>query len=195
MNDPRDDRELLVAHVAGDPTAFSLIVSRHQHYLYAVAVGIMRNPEDGADVLQEALVNAFRKADTYEGRGATVQTWLRQVTRNACLDRLRQVKARPRTVLAVEDQAELASTQNVSGSVAASVDVAAALRTLPAGQRDAVVLVDCYGWSVDDAANRLGIAPGTVKSRCSRAREALRAQLYDGWGAAADSTAAAGRPA
>lgn len=195
MNDPRDDRELLAAHVAGDPTAFSVIVSRHQNFLYAIAVGIMRNPEDGADALQEALVNAFRKASTYEGRGATVQTWLRQVTRNACLDRLRQVKARPRTVLAVEDQAELASTQNVSGTVAASVDVAAALRTLPAGQRDAVVLVDCYGWSVEDVAERLGVAPGTVKSRCARARDALRTQLREAWGASADASAATGRSA
>ena len=55
----------------------------------------------------------------------------------------------------------------------------AALRTLPAEQRSALVLVDMYGWPVDEAAEVLDCAPGTVKSRCSRGRARLVALLRD----------------
>ena len=60
------------------------------------------------------------------------------------------------------------------------LDVEAALRTLPVEQRSALVLVDMYGWSVEEAAQVLECPTGTVKSRCARGRARLLPLLRDG---------------
>ncbi len=83
------DPDLLAAHVAGDPNAFTTLVHRHQHRLWAVALRMMRNPHDAADALQDAYLAAFRRADGFRG-DAQVSTWLHRIVVNACLDRLRK---------------------------------------------------------------------------------------------------------
>jgi RNA polymerase sigma-70 factor, ECF subfamily len=89
----RTDAELLRAHVDGDAEAFAILVRRHQDRLWAIALRVMRNPEDAADALQDAYIAAFRRAGTYRG-DAAVTTWLHRVVVNACLDRLRSLKVR-----------------------------------------------------------------------------------------------------
>jgi RNA polymerase sigma-70 factor (ECF subfamily) len=61
------DAELLARHVAGDPTAFTTLIQRHRDRLWAVALRTTQNPEDAADALQDALLSAFRRADTFHG--------------------------------------------------------------------------------------------------------------------------------
>ena len=68
-------------------------MARHQDRLWAVALGVMRNPDDAADALQEAYISAFRRAGSFRG-DAQVTTWLHRVVVNACLDRLRSLKVR-----------------------------------------------------------------------------------------------------
>src|SRR3954447_18066091 len=92
MDEP-DDAELLAAHVAGDPDAFGRLFTRHRDRLWAVAVRTMGNPRDAADGLQDGLVAAYRRAETFRG-DAAVTTWLHRVVVNACLDRLRAAKVR-----------------------------------------------------------------------------------------------------
>jgi RNA polymerase sigma-70 factor (ECF subfamily) len=92
------DAELLAAHVAGDPDAFGLLFARHRDRLWAVAVRTMGNPHDAADGLQDGLVAAYRRAETFRGEAA-VTTWLHRVVVNACLDRLRASKVRRADVL------------------------------------------------------------------------------------------------
>ena len=169
------DAELLQAHVAGDPTAFATLVARHQDRLWAVALGVMRNPDDAADALQEAYISAFRRAGTFRG-DARVTTWLHRVVVNACLDRLRSLKVRSAETLPddLDRSPELAAEP--ADPVEAEQDraqIVAALGRLNADQRAALVLVDMQGYSVDEAAAILGCAPGTVKSRCARGRARL----------------------
>ncbi len=87
------DADLLRAHVDGDAHAFASLVARHQDRLWAIALRMMRNPEDAADALQDAYISAFRRAATYRGE-ARVTTWLHRVVVNACLDRLRSLRVR-----------------------------------------------------------------------------------------------------
>ena len=61
------DSALLRAHVEGDPDAFARLVARHQDRMWSIALGIMRNPEDAADALQDAYIAAFRRAGSYRG--------------------------------------------------------------------------------------------------------------------------------
>ena len=86
---PEDDRVLLAAHVAGDPEAFGTLFGRHRDRLWAVALRTTGDREEAADALQDALIAAFRRADSYRG-DAAVTTWLHRIVVNACLDRLRR---------------------------------------------------------------------------------------------------------
>jgi len=87
------DAELLQRYAAGDDEAFAQLVRRHKDRLWAVALRTMRNPEEAADALQEALISAARRARQYRG-DAAVLTWLHRIVINACLDRLRRNKVR-----------------------------------------------------------------------------------------------------
>jgi RNA polymerase sigma-70 factor (ECF subfamily) len=173
----RSDTELLAAHVAGDPIAFSVLVARHKDRMWAVALRTMRNPEDAADALQDAYISAFRRAGSYRG-DARVTTWLHRVVVNACLDRIRRNKVRAADPLPEDPDRteELGTEADSADPVLANeerADIASALSTLNPDQRAALVLVDMEGYSVEEAAGMLGCAVGTVKSRCARGRAKL----------------------
>ena len=188
-----DDRALLRAHVDGDPDAFGTLFGRHRDRLWAVALRTTADPEEAADALQDAMVTAFRRAETYRGEAA-VTTWLHRIVVNACLDRLRRARVRRADPLPDETDAAsvgtpVGSTTNASASVPDPADLAvdserraavlAGLEALPLEQRAALVLVDMEGYSVDEAAAILDCAPGTVKSRCSRGRAKLLPLLLE----------------
>jgi RNA polymerase sigma-70 factor (ECF subfamily) len=175
VSDSRDDRALLAAHVAGDPDAFTVLVRRHRDRLWAVALRTMRDREEAADALQDALLSAYRNAGSYRG-DAAVTTWLHRVVVNACLDRMRRRAVRPSVPLGETDVPTLTDEH---AALEQRLDIRAALARLPEPQRVAIVLVDLQDLSVAEAAAYLGVAEGTVKSRCSRGRVAL-ARLLTG---------------
>jgi RNA polymerase sigma-70 factor (ECF subfamily) len=168
------DRELIVAHVAGDADAFTLLVRRHQDRLWAVALRTLGNREDAADALQDALLSAYRSAGGYRG-DAKVTTWLHRVVVNACLDRIRRNKVRQ--TVPIPDDGGPIDPHDRLGDRETAMEIEAALAGLPDEQRAALVLVDVQGMPVDDAAAALGVPVGTVKSRCSRGRARLALQL------------------
>lgn len=169
------DGDLLAQHVAGDPSAFAVLVTRHRDRLWAVALRTLGNPDDAADALQDALLSAYRGAAGFRGNSA-VTTWLHRIVVNACLDFARRKAVRPTQPL-LEDPAT--SAPDTIGAHETALAVTAALRTLPAEQAAAVVLVDIEGFSVEEAAQILDVPTGTVKSRCARARGRLAEQLYE----------------
>jgi RNA polymerase sigma-70 factor (ECF subfamily) len=183
----RSDQALLQAHVDGDAEAFGELFARHRDRLWAVALRTMGNPEDAADGLQDGMIAAFRRAGSYRGEAA-VTTWLHRVVVNACLDRIRAAKIRRLEALPddVEDRGTLVATAEHDDQPEAAAEdaerrrrVLAALATLPADQRAALVLVDMEGYPVAEVAEMLGCAEGTIKSRCSRGRTRLAALLVD----------------
>lgn len=176
MNDDRSDTDLLRAHVAGDGTAFELLVTRHRDRLWAVALRTMRHPEEAADALQEAYISAFRRAHTFRG-DAAVTTWLHRIVVNACLDRIRRNKVRRADPLP-DDPDRAVELSVISETDPLEIkerraDVTAALAQINADQRAAIILVDMEGYPVEEAARILGCAVGTIKSRCARGRARL----------------------
>jgi RNA polymerase sigma-70 factor, ECF subfamily len=172
-----DDAALLRSHVAGDPDAFSELVRRHRDRLWAVALRTLDDREEAADAVQDALISAFRSADRFRGDSA-VTTWLHRIVVNACLDRVRRRQARPTVPLPETNGGGL----SVLGSSPppdsdTSLTVRKALAELPAEQRVALVLLDMQGYSVAEIAGILGVAEGTVKSRCARGRARLAVLL------------------
>lgn len=171
--DGSTDRELMARHVAGDGDAFGEIFRRHRDRLWAVALRTLSDPEDAADALQDAMISAFRRAESYRG-DAAVTTWLHRIVVNACLDRVRREAVRAADPLPEDDRStQLAARRDEIDERETRIDVTAALATLPVEQRAALVLVDMAGYSVQDAADILEVAPGTIKSRCARGRARL----------------------
>nr|WP_307848500.1 RNA polymerase sigma factor SigM [Microbispora oryzae] len=167
------DADLLNRHIAGDPHAFGEIVKRHRDRMWAVALRTLGDPDEAADVVQDAFVSAYRKAESFRGEAA-VTTWLHRIVVNACLDRMRRKSVRPVADDELIEAAERdAPHTDQTGEREISLEVTAALKLLPADQRAALVLVDMMGYGVDDAASVLGVPPGTVKSRCARGRAKL----------------------
>ncbi|MFI7005761.1 RNA polymerase sigma factor SigM [Streptomyces sp. NPDC050145] len=171
------DQDLLARHVAGDKDAFGELVRRHRDRLWAVALRTLGDREEAADAVQDALVSAYRAAHTFRGQSA-VTTWLHRITVNACLDRAR--KTASRRTAPMEDTERLEQLLEPHESAEAPAERAdlhrellAALRSLPADQRAALVLVDMQGYPVAEAAQVLDVPTGTVKSRCARGRAKL----------------------
>lgn len=201
------DMMLMQAHVEGDPDAFGILFARHRDRLWAVALRTTGKPEDAADGLQDGLIAAYRRAGSFRGDSA-VTTWLHRVVVNACLDRLRAARVRHAEPLP-DDLDEYSRRGSLSSAAEPAQDpadlsvaaerrrrVLAALVTLPAEQRAALVLVDMEGYSVAEVALMLDCAVGTVKSRCARGRARLAALLeLDRPGRAADPPGPATEPA
>ena len=190
------DRELLQRHVDGDGgAAFGELFRRHRDRMYAVALRTTSNRELAADAVQDAFISAFRRADAFRGEAA-VTTWLHRIVVNACLDRLRREKVSVRRAGDL-GELDLPDLHDHHASVEARLDVREALMQLPEGQRMALVLVDMHGLPVAEAAQVLGVAEGTVKSRCFRGREALAALLGgpDGTGTTGGAGSAGSRAA
>ncbi len=187
-----DDAALVEAHLAGDPAAFGELFRRHRDRLWAVALRTTGNPEDAADALQDAMISAFRRAESFRG-DAAVTTWLHRIVVNASLDRLRRRKVRAADplpddleehatrgdVLAGSDQGPDPGPEAQALAGERQQRVLAALAELPPDQKAALVLVDMEGYPVAEVAAILEIPTGTVKSRCARGRSRLAVLLAD----------------
>jgi RNA polymerase sigma-70 factor (ECF subfamily) len=168
------DAALIAAHAAGDQHAFGELVRRHRDRMWAVALRTLRDPEEAADALQEAFISAFRAAGSFRAE-SQVTTWLHRIVVNACLDRIR--RRRPTSPLPEIGPNEPAVPRDAMSERETQLAVQAALAQIPAEQRAAIVLVDVEGYSVAETAAILGVAEGTVKSRCARGRAKLAVLL------------------
>jgi RNA polymerase sigma-70 factor (ECF subfamily) len=142
-----------------------------------VALRTLRDREEAADAVQDALVSAYRAAHTFRGQSA-VTTWLHRITVNACLDRARKAASRKTSLVDDTERLEQLLEPHESASAPAERNdlnrqLVEALGTLPPDQRAALVLVDMQGYPVVEAARILDVPTGTVKSRCARGRARL----------------------
>jgi RNA polymerase sigma-70 factor, ECF subfamily len=119
------------------------------------------------DALQEAYARAFRALPRFRG-SAGLATWLYRIVYNACIDELRRSGSRKEVSL--EEWRERGGRRD---NVEQRLDLEAALASLTPDLRAVVLLVDADELSYEEAAEVLGIPPGTVASRLSRARDTL----------------------
>ena len=153
---------------------FEELLRANDRRLRALAYRIVGSDVD--DVLQQAYLKAFLQRSTFRGE-ASVGTWLHRIVYTTALDHLRAAGRRDRVQ---ERSAGSDRMRDASDEVVDRLALEAALDELPVDQRAALVLVDAQGMSYDDAAAVLDVAPGTIASRLSRARSAVRARLSDG---------------
>jgi RNA polymerase sigma-70 factor, ECF subfamily len=154
----------------GDQEAFAAVIRHYDSGLRTLAYRLLGDRDRMDDVLQEAYARAFHALPRFRG-GASAGSWLYRIVYNACVDELRRSGARKE--ISLEDWRERAAAPDVEQRL----DLEAALAKLPVDLRAVVLLVDADELSYDEAAEILGIPAGTVASRLSRARDALRGAL------------------
>ena len=156
----------------GDHQAFADLLREHDDAMRGLAWQLLLDRTAMDDALQDAYVRAFRGLATFRG-DAAFSTWLYRIVYRTCIDHLRT----RRRHASLDEIGE----PPVPGDATAVIDhrlaLEGALADLSPEHRAVVLLVDREGYSYDDVAEMLGIAPGTVASRLSRARSALRAAL------------------
>lgn len=180
------DLETVDAVRSGNVDAFEELIERHSRRVYRTLVGILGDPEDARDAMQDSFLKAFQHLDNFQGR-SKFSTWLVSIATNTGLQRLRERKPlesldegaseseetfRPRQIRAwTEDPEQLYSQAERRQLIESSV------MKLPAKYRVAVVLRDLELLSTEDAAAALGIEVAALKSRLLRGRLMLREAL------------------
>lgn len=182
LRDIADESGLIRAALRGNLDAFNRLVLRHQDAVYSAAYRLMGDPDSAADMAQETFIAAYRRLDTY--RGGSFRAWVLRIATNACYDELRRRKRRPATHLDdlpggdSDDGPPLPSPAATPEERAQQGELNAAIQdcinALPADQRHALVLSDIEGYSYQEIADLQRVQLGTVKSRLSRARAAMR---------------------
>jgi RNA polymerase sigma factor, sigma-70 family len=138
--------------------------------LRAFAMSLTGNPDRADDLVQEALIRAWANLGSFT-EGTNMVAWLYTILRNAFYSEYRK---RSREVEDVDGRAAAAQAMPPSQLDHMNMcDFRAALMTLPADQREALVLVGAAGMSYEEAAEICGCALGTIKSRINRARTRL----------------------
>ena len=171
----------------GDPAAFAQLVALHESMVFNLAARLLGEGEEARDVAQEVFLQVYRTLGRFEGR-SSLKTWIYRIVVNQCHNRRRFWHRRGR------DREEAARRGVPRGAGAGRgawqrepLRAGALPRARPARparaarlrfeQRSVIVLREIEGLTCEEVAAALGIPEGTVKSRLSRAREALREKL------------------
>jgi RNA polymerase sigma-70 factor (ECF subfamily) len=173
---------------AGDRDALSELVQSQQSYVYSIAMSLMHNPADAADMTQEAFIRLMRSLGTYRAE-TKFTTWLYRLVTNICLDGLRR-RGRPVDSLDEPSSSQAGEDGQSAGERLADTDrwtqpeqelelresateVRAALVGLPAPQRLALTLHYFDDLRYEDIAEVMGLPLNTVKSHIRRGKERL----------------------
>jgi len=171
---------------ARDESACAELVAEHQRMVVQLAVNLLGDRDEALDLSQEVFLRVFRTIHRFRGQSA-LRTWIYRIAVNQARNRHRFWRRRHRN-----DQVSLDAHIAAHGEFPSMLDLRPdrvfeqkqlgqrlqdALDQLPFDQRTAIVLREIDGLSYDDIAVALGVAIGTVKSRLTRARQALRENL------------------
>jgi len=182
------DRELVEKAKQGDCDAFEQLVLDNQNKVFSLALRLVGDREEAADLAQEAFVKAWQGLPAFRG-GSFFSTWLYRLTTNVCIDYLRKKKRRE----AVEPSVSLddpdsgwaepflweQDPQRLLEQSERGRALAQGLDRLPDWQREILVLRELSGLSYQEIGEKLDLDLGTVKSRIARARMNLRKILLE----------------
>jgi len=170
-----EERALVESAKGGSKAAFETLYRNHVGKVYGLCLRMTANRATAEDCTQEAFIQAWRSLPAFESRSA-FGTWLHRIAVNAVLAQGRRRRERLGADASAEDEA-VALADPAAGDAGTVLDLEAGMRRLPAGARQALVLVGLYGYSHEEAAQMLGVAVGTCKSQVHRARQLLGERL------------------
>ena len=178
------ERALVDSCRAGDPVAFASLVRLHEGMVFSLSARLLGDAEEARDVAQEVFLQVYRQLGRFEGR-SSLKTWIYRIAVNQCHNRRRFWHRRRRDR---EEGLEAAPAEAAGAGGGSSPyeearlgerarRVQAALLQLSFEHRLVLVLREVEGLTCEEVAAALGVPEGTVKSRLSRAREAMRLRL------------------
>jgi len=160
----------------GNKEAFGQLINPYERLIYNIAYKYMGNAEDAKDIAQESLIKIYLNIKTCRS-AETFKAWAAKITVNTALDALRKHTGR---TAEVPDDYAAAETDMPEHSVIRNERIKMitdAINSLSDEHRTLIILRDLEGFSYGELAQAAGITLGTVKSRLSRARYALREQI------------------
>ena len=170
-----DELRAIAQAKKGDAEAFAFLVETYETSVYRLALRMCGNAHDAEEVAQEAFVAAWRGLPAFRGE-SKFSSWLYQLTTNAAIDFLRREK-RHRAATPIEDEPEPVSPDTPQQALEESevrYALQQALDTLTPEHREIFLLRQMRQLSYEEIGWLLGLEPGTVKSRLSRAKKQLR---------------------
>lgn len=183
------EASLIERCATGDEFACAELVKEHQRMVFQLAYHLLGDRDEALDLSQEVFLRVFRTIHSFRGQ-SSLRTWIYRIVVNQVRNRQRWWRRRHRSEQVSLEEHIAVHGDHLSGSELLTPDrvlarkelasrIWAALDDLPFDQRTAIVLREIDGLSYEDIAFSLGVAVGTVKSRLTRARQALRSELRE----------------
>lgn len=182
------DDSLIEQTLAGDSTAFEILIGRHQRRIFSIARHFFRSPETVEDIVQETFAKSYFSLSSYRG-GATFEQWLARIAVNNCYDELRRRKKRGESLLTDLSEDEESYLESKMAKPAFEIHFQEAereraaeitdklLQKLPPEDRLILTLLHCEDNSVKEISQLMSWSEAKVKIRAFRARNALRKAL------------------
>ncbi len=184
-----DDRELVESAKAGDRDAFRSLFERYHRRAYALALGVVRHPDDALDVVQDAFIKAHKYLDKFEGN-SSFYTWLYRIVMNLAIDHIRKhrrIKPVELDEAKLEDGGDDSLIPRIFGGnpgralmdkeIRARIDQA--LGELSENHRAVLVMRELEGLSYEEMAKTMECSKGTIMSRLFHARRNMQKRLLD----------------
>jgi len=173
----------------GDAKAFRSLVDRHQRRAYAIALGLVRDPNDAREIVQEAFLRVYRGLPTFQG-SSSFFTWLYRIVTNLAIDLIRKPGRKDAELVdgqSVDEATDFPLVSRIDGADPINVmrrreiaaRIQAALDALPAIHRGVILMREVEGMSYEQMAEAMGVSKGTIMSRLFHARQKLQRALAD----------------
>lgn len=185
-NLPAPDADLVRAAAGGDQEAFRELMERYKGRAYAVALGILGDPDEAVDAVQDAFIKAYYNLKDFRG-GSSFYTWFYRMLVNGSIDRWRKTGRKSEVALDETRMGEDDSPpeagiyprtpEDLAGNRQLADALSEAIAALPEYHRAVILLREVDGMSYDEIAASLGCSVGTVMSRLHYARGRLKEAL------------------
>ena len=178
----RTDEELVEACLAGEESAFDVLLGRWEKRIRGAIYRLVGSDEEARDLCQEAFLKAYKSLRSFK-QEARFSSWLYQIALNLCRDRMR--RRRGKTMVSLEELEEGGAAMPVAGPTALDLLqerdtrrlVAQAIEALPDEQREVIILKEYQGLTFLEIAQVLDVPISTVKTRLYRGLDQLRVRL------------------
>ncbi|ABO50796.1 RNA polymerase, sigma-24 subunit, RpoE [Desulforamulus reducens MI-1] len=184
---PLEDQLLVERSKKGDREAFEHLVRLYENKVYTIAYRLMGNHADASDLAQDAFIKIYQALPNFRG-DSSFSTWIYHITVNVCRDELRKRQRRP--TVSLDDNSSDSNNSNtyeirsndpgpeeMLDRSETQAMIQACLNTLSDDYREIIVMREIQELAYEEIAEILGCSLGTVKSRLSRARQALKEKI------------------
>jgi RNA polymerase sigma-70 factor, ECF subfamily len=169
------EREAIDRVLKGEADAFRFLVERYERPVFCMIHNMIHRHHDCEDLVQDVFVSAFKSLHSHDASRSSFLTWLFTIARNKCLNAM--ARKSPTLMHQLPEKAERKTPQDHLVNQELFEQLDQALATLPLEQKTAFVLAELVELTCEDIATIEGTPAGTIRSRVSRARTALRSSL------------------